>query len=304
MSKSTVKYIPELEQDYQRSSTVGYEPEGSYGFLRCLEHGAPSSLIRWHHHEEYELHLITKTSGKFFVGDYIGEFKPGNLVLTGPNLPHNWISTNIPEEGVVSSDFCLQFADEPYRKAAELLPELKQALPLLDRAKNGIEFIGISNFTHEQLKKIKASVGIESINEFLKLILELSKHKEYKLLSTVQVRNYNDDDSMNRFHKIIDYIIENYNTNLSMANIAEKIGMDSSQFSRCFKKASGNTFTEFINRLRINRACQLLTETEKYISTICYEVGYNNVANFNRRFIEIKKMTPSKYRKRSQVKFT
>ena len=304
MSKSTVKYIPELEQDYQRSSTVGYEPEGSYGFLRCLEHGAPSSLIRWHHHEEYELHLITKTSGKFFVGDYIGEFKPGNLVLTGPNLPHNWISTNIPEEGVVSRDFCLQFADEPYRKAAELLPELKQALPLLDRAKNGIEFIGISNFTHEQLKKIKASVGIESINEFLKLILELSKHKEYKLLSTVQVRNYNDDDSMNRFHKIIDYIIENYNTNLSMANIAEKIGMDSSQFSRCFKKASGNTFTEFINRLRINRACQLLTETEKYISTICYEVGYNNVANFNRRFIEIKKMTPSKYRKRSQVKFT
>jgi len=294
---------PELELDYQRNSTVGYEPQGSYGFLRCLEHGAPSSLIRWHHHEEYELHLITKTSGKLFVGDYIGEFKPGNLVLTGPHLPHNWISTDIPEGGVRSRDFCLQFADEPFRKAAELLPELKQALPLLDRSKNGIEFIGISSFAHEQLKKIKASVGIESINEFLKLILVLCKHKEYKLLSTVQVRNYNNDTS-NRFHEIIDYIIENYNTNLSMANIAEKIGMDSSQFSRCFKKASGNTFTEFINRLRINRACQLLTETEKYISTICYEVGYNNVANFNRRFIEIKNMTPSKYREGSQVKFT
>ena len=80
--------------------------------------------------------------------------------------------------------------------------------------------------------------------------------------------------------------------------------MDSSQFSRCFKKLSGNTFTEFINRLRINRSCQLLTETDKYISTICYEVGYNNVANFNRRFVEIKQMTPSKYRKRSKVKFT
>ena len=304
MGKSILKYIPEIEHDYQRNSAVGYEPEGSYGFLRCLEHGAPSSLIRWHHHEEYELHLITKTSGKFFVGDYIGEFKPGNLVLTGPNLPHNWISTNIPEGGVRSRDFCLQFADEPYRKAAELLPELKQALPLLDRAKNGIEFLGISNFAHQQLKKIKASVGIESINEFLKLILELSKHEDYKLLSTVQVCNYNDDPSMQKFQEIIDYIIENYNANLSMAQLAEKIGMDSSQFSRCFKKISGNTFTEFINRLRINRSCQLLTETEKYISTICYEVGYNNVANFNRRFVEIKQMTPSKYRKRSKVKFT
>ena len=304
MGKSILKYVPEIEHDYQRNSASGYEPEGSYGFLRCLEHGAPSSLIRWHHHEEYELHLITKTSGKFFVGDYIGEFKPGNLVLTGPHLPHNWISTNIPEGGVRFRDFCLQFADEPFRKAAELLPELKQALPLLDRAKNGIEFIGISNFAHQQLKKIKASVGIESINEFLKLILELSKHEDYKLLSTVQVCNYNDDPSMQKFQEIIDYIIENYNANLSMAQLAEKIGMDSSQFSRCFKKISGNTFTKFINRLRINRSCQLLTETEKYISTICYEVGYNNVANFNRRFVEIKQMTPSKYRKRSKVKFT
>jgi len=105
------------------------------------------------------------------------------------------------------------------------------------------------------------------------------------------------------FSGVIDYITENYNADFSMTDIAEKMGMDSSQFSRCFKKASGNTFTGFVNRLRVNRACQLLTETDKYISTICYHVGYNNVANFNRRFVEIKKITPSEYRKQSQLKF-
>jgi len=88
-----------------------------------------------------------------------------------------------------------------------------------------------------------------------------------------------------------------------MSEIAERTGMDSSQFSRCFKKASGNTFTGFVNRLRINHACQLLAETDKCISTICYDVGYNNVANFNRRFVEIKKITPSEYRKQSKSKF-
>ena len=299
-----MKHAPELEQDFQRNATLGYEPEGSYGFLRCLEHGAPHPLIRWHQHEEYELHLITETSGRMFVGDYIGEFAPGTLVLTGPNLPHNWISINMPEEGVASRDFCLQFADEPFRKASELIPELKQALPLLDRARNGIEFSGISDFAHQQLVKIKDSTGLNSFNEFLILIYELSKHKEYQLLSNAQLLSLNDDDSMKRFSGIIDYITENYNTNFSMTEIAEKSGMDSSQFSRCFKKASGNTFTGFVNRLRVNRACQLLTETDKYISTICYHVGYNNVANFNRRFVEIKKITPSEYRKQSQSKFS
>jgi len=298
------KHSPVLEQDFQRNSTMGYEPEGSYGFLRCLEHGAPNPLIRWHHHEEYELHLITETSGRMFVGDYIGEFKPGNLVLTGPNLPHNWVSNDMPEEGVSSRDFCLQFADAPLRKASELIPELKQALPLLDRAKNGIEFYGLSNFAHQQLMKIKSSTGLSSFNEFLVLIQELSNHQEYQLLSNAQLKASSDDDSMSRFSNIIDYVTENYNTNFSMTEIASKTGMDSSQFSRCFKKASGNTFTGFVNRLRVNRACQLLTETDKYISTICYHVGYNNVANFNRRFVEIKKITPSEYRKQSKSKFT
>ena len=304
MSKYSSKYKPELEHDFQRNSSIGYEPEGTYGFLRCLEHGAPNPLIRWHQHEEYELHLITETSGRMFVGDYIGEFKPGTLVLTGPNLPHNWVSNNIPEEGIPHRDFCVQFADEPFRKASELLPELKEALPLLDRAKNGIEFYGISDFAHKKLVKIKEFTGLSSFNQFLLLILELSNHKDYQLLSHAQIQSFDDDDSVKRFSTIIDYITENYNADFSMTDIAAKIGMDGSQFSRCFKKATGNTFTGFVNRLRVNRACQLLTETDKYISTICYHVGYNNVANFNRRFVEIKKITPSEYRKQSQSKFS
>lgn len=303
MKNANFKQKPELELAFQRNADMGYEPAGSYGFLRCLEHGAPNPLIRWHHHEEYELHLITSTRGRMFVGDYIGEFKPGNLVLTGPHLPHNWISNELPDEGVASRDFVLQFADEPFRKSCELIPELGQALPLLDRAKNGIEFYGISDFAKQQLLKIKNNTGLRSFNEFLILIQELSNHTEYQLLSNTQLKGFEDDASTKRFSDVVDYITENYNAQFSMTEIAEKTGMDSSQFSRCFKKASGNTFTGFVNRLRINRACQLLAETDKYISTICYHVGYNNVANFNRRFIEIKKITPSEYRKQSKSKF-
>ena len=59
--------------------------------IRYLEHGFPSELIRWHAHDDYELHFIVATTGKVFIGDYIGTYSPGQLILTGPRLPHNWV---------------------------------------------------------------------------------------------------------------------------------------------------------------------------------------------------------------------
>ncbi len=87
---------PELEHDYARSTALGYEPAEDTGFITCLAHGFPTPLARWHFHDEYELHLITATSGKAFIGDWIGPFQPGHLVLCGPRLPHNWISMDVP----------------------------------------------------------------------------------------------------------------------------------------------------------------------------------------------------------------
>jgi len=92
--------------------------------FKAWSHGYPFRTVRWHFHPEYELHLITHTSGDYFVGDFIGQFEPGNLVLTGPNLPHNWI-TDLPE-GTCIPNFCLvlQFTDEFIRSVIDALPEL------------------------------------------------------------------------------------------------------------------------------------------------------------------------------------
>lgn len=294
---------PELERDFQRDPGLGYEPEGSFGYVRCLEHGAPNPLIRWHYHEEYELHLIVKTSGKVFVGDYIGRFEPGHLVLTGPRLPHNWISTELPEQGVTVRDMVLQFADEPLRRASESLPELREALPLLERAKHGIEFMGMSDKAFEYINLIKHSSGMQRFATFLELLSDLAEHRNYRLLSSVQLQSFEDDASLAQISAVVDYITENYASQFSLAEIAERMGMSESRFSRYFRRATGNTFTDFVNRVRINRACQLLMESEQYISTICYDVGFNNIANFNRRFMELKGTTPTDFRKQGEARY-
>jgi hypothetical protein len=135
---------PELEHDHTPPGLAGLRGTEETGLVRCLAHGFPTPLARWHFHDEYELHLITATSGKAFVGDWIGPFHPGHLVLCGPRLPHNWVSIDLPEGGAAERDLVIQFSHEPIARAAEMIPELAEVLPLLERARHGIEFFGMS----------------------------------------------------------------------------------------------------------------------------------------------------------------
>jgi AraC-like DNA-binding protein len=294
---------PELEHDVGRTPNLGYEPPGTYGFVRCLEHGFPNPLVRWHYHEEYELHLIVRTRGKVFVGDYIGHFEPGHLVLTGPRLPHNWISTDVAPEGVAVRDRVLQFSDAPLREAAELIPELQEMLPLLERARHGIEFFGMSELTDARLDRIKRSHGLRRLAEFVDLMGELARCTDMRSLSTVQLQSFEDDASLAQISGIVDWVTEHCAEQFAMSDVCARVGMSESKFSRYFRRATGNTFTDFVNRLRINRACQLLMETDRYITNVCYDVGFNNVANFNRRFLQVKGMTPKEFRQQSGGRF-
>jgi len=273
------------------------------GFMRYLEHGYPSPLVRWHCHEEYELHLIVATSGKLFVGDYIGEFAPGHLVLTGPRLPHNWISSGVAEPGVPLRDMIVQFAHNPLEAAAQTIPELREVLPLLSRATYGVEFIGMGAEAERHLRRIRETTGIERLTEFMTLIGKLAHCTEYRLLSSVKMQSFDDDAALAEINTVLNYITEHYRQPLSADIMADKVGMSVSKFSRFFRRATGNSFTDFVNRIRINKACQLLMNTDQYVTNVCYNVGFNNVANFNRRFLQLKGVTPKEFRQKAEARF-
>jgi AraC-like DNA-binding protein len=293
---------PELERDYVRSPALGYE-SAEVGLIRCLSHGFPTPLARWHYHDEYELHLIVASSGKAFVGDYIGTFQPGHLVLTGPRLPHNWISVDVPKEGYTQRDLVIQFQHEPLAQAAKHIRELEEVLPLLSRARNGIEFFGVSDLAINHWHKIKQAKGLERFAAFSAFMCELARWSNYKLLSQAQLQSIDNDAQLNQIDDIVSRITDDLTQQLSAASLAAELGMTESSFSRFFRRATGNTYSDFVNQVRVNRACQLLMESDRFITHICYEVGFNNVANFNRRFLNVKGMTPSEFRKQADSRF-
>jgi AraC-like DNA-binding protein len=296
---------PELEIELSRNPSLGSETsnEAGIGVIRCLQHGFPTPLARWHYHDEYELHLIIATTGKAFVGDWIDDFRPGHLVLTGPRLPHNWISMDVPDGGIAERDLAIQFPHEPIARVADKVPEFAQVLPMLERARHGVEFFGFGTQAHDRWREVKAARGAHRFAAFCGFLADLAASTDYRLLSSVQMKGVDDERSLARIDAVVSRITDTVSHSVSAADIAAELGMTESRFSRFFRRATGNTFTDFVNRVRVNRACHLLLESDSRITDICYVVGFNNVANFNRRFLDIKGMTPREYRRQGESRF-
>jgi len=256
---------------------------------------------------EHELHLIGAAPARLRVGNGIDEethrFAPGTVVLLGPRLPHSLAFEHRPMHGAGNAgSLVLRFGDEPLRRGMELFPELRDAAPLLARARQGVQFVGLNEGIVSRLRRIEMLQGLARFAEFTVLLNELSQWSEYRLLADAAFT----DDSLGepgaatRIHKALDHIRDNYAEELSLAEVGAVVGMRENAFSRSFRRATGQTFTDFVIGLRVARACRLLASTRQQVSSICYEVGFNNISNFNRHFRRIKGMTPGEFRAGTQ----
>ena len=276
-----------------RITDPSYELMDDHNGLSIIyrQHGFPCPLVRWHFHKEYELHLIVASSGKVFIGDYIGNFYPESLFLTGPNLPHNWIS---------------QVAGDEVVPTRHIFTELKSLAPLLERAQYGIEFRCKKTIAHAMtlMQRIEDAQGMARLGHFFILLEVLSACEDYQLLSGVTTPQQADEHSIDRTNRAVDYIFAHYARELPLEEVAEYLGMKPTYFSRVFKQATGRTFIEFVNRLRISKSCELLADGDKAVTDVCFESGFNNISNFNRRFQQLKGMTPSHYRRLAVQRLT
>jgi len=295
------------------NKALTYQPEfeivdGGLSSLRYLEHGAESDLIRWHCHTEFELHMIVATHGKAFVGDHIGNFGPGYVYLIGPHLPHNWISSEDTESSSTSviRDKVINFSQQSFDLLYEAVPEARELSGLLEQAAYGLEFYDGDSKLYESLfDQVRDSRGINKLISFFELLSLLLNDSNRRRLSSRKFLLGDQMQNADLVDKALAYIGQNYTQSLSLEEISSHIGMASpSSFSRFFHKATGVKYIDFVKKIRISKACEKLEMSDEPITSICYSVGFANVANFNRHFMSIKGMTPRKYRTWSQKKYS
>jgi AraC-like DNA-binding protein len=265
--------------------------------FKIWSHGSPYRTVRWHFHPEYELHLVTATEGERYVGDHMGPFRAGDLVLVGPNLPHNWIS-NIPEgESVEERCLVLQFTDEFIAACMATFPELRFVQPLLQESFRGVRFAAkAAERVGPLMRDLLTASEARRIMLFV-TILDLIGHDKRRIPLASPGFQPNPSAYLSKtMNLILQHIGRNFTRDLSETDLARLSRQSASTFSRSFRKHTGMTFVQYVNALRIGLACQHLGQAELTITDICYAVGFNNVSNFNRQFLAAKGMPPSKFR--------
>ncbi len=266
--------------------------------FKAWDHGYPFRTVRWHFHPECEIHHVVTTSGRYFVGDFIGEFGPGNLVMTGPNLPHNWVSQVAPETPVPLRSRVVQFPESFILAAAEVFPELKTFRPVLELSRRGALFgVRTAALVNPMLAELTQAQGIRRVELFVGILGALGRDQDVGPLAST---SYLPDPSgfmSTGVNKALAYINEHLTEPFTESDLAAIAGRSPSSFSRCFRRHTGMGVVQYVNRLRINLACQLLmSEPRQPVTEICFATGFNNLSNFNRQFLMQKGVSPSRFR--------
>ncbi len=248
-------------------------------------------------HKNYELNLMTLGSGKRIVGNNISSFENNDLILIGPNLPHNRILTG-PERINPPECLILYISDRLISNDLIRIKELETIQQLFNRAMSGLVFKGEGVKQVEQ--KITKLAGLQGINGFIALIqllkslTEIEGQELFSRSPELLDSHYKDLD---KIKMVYDFILRNIHNPVTLDEVAGLLNMAPGSFSRFFKKRTGKSLLQYVKDIRIGLASKMLSNTEKPVSQICVESGYNNLANFNFYFKSLMKMTPSEYRK-------
>ncbi|OLP55603.1 AraC family transcriptional regulator [Rhizobium rhizosphaerae] len=254
----------------------------------------------WNFHPEIEIHYVSNASGVLLAGDHVGAFTPGHISMIGSNLPHDWVTPLKPGERIAGRDIVIQFLPSKLEQASAFLPELAGFREFFTRAQRGLSFKGQARERAEALiLDMEFQTGSVRLSTFLSLLSLLRDTDEVDILSSEAYVPDLSSGSLEALQMVFAHIFANLSEDIRLPDMARMVDMSDSSFSRFFKKNSGNSFTDHVNKLRIWKAGQLLTDTSMPITDICFEVGFRNLSNFNRVFLRHHNLTPSRYRKLS-----
>ncbi len=255
----------------------------------------------WHYHPEIDILLTVKNTGYHITGDYMGDLKPGTLLLNGSNVPHAFHPNEAPEgDPLKPAMLVIQFSMDSLGKDLLSKIEMDHIRSFLETTGRSFEFVGE---TREQVEQMMWQMMDQNAGQrFAQLILILDAlasapdSERRSLVSQIYAPSLN-DQNVELIDRVKNWILHNLDQVIRLEDVAKVARMSPKSFSRFFKKNTGKAFIQYINELRVGLACRKLMQSEASVAEICYASGFNNLSNFNRQFKDRKGMSPKEFRK-------
>lgn len=261
---------------------------------------APYFDPTFHLHPEFQLSFVVKGEGTRFIGDNMKSFEDGDLVLTGPNLPHVWRNDNkYFEKGseLSTTVIVIYFHDCFLGETLHLTEEMEDINRLFQKALRGIEITGKTRMiVCEMMKKLLGLKSMDSIIQLLSILNVLAKSNDCHLITHNHLVSLNTEAEANRMNKVYGYVMKNFRQKINLAEVADIVNMTDTSFSRYFKSRANKSFSDFLKEVRVEYACKLLKEERMNIDRIGYECGFQTLSNFNKQFKTVMGKQPHCYR--------
>jgi len=258
------------------------------------------SSKQYHYHEEYELMYNIENCGIRCVGDSIERYGRNELVFIGQGIPHFWHTDNpyfTKDTDLKAKAVIIHFGKNLFTNLISSFPELSDLDNLFERSGRGIHFHGLeARLIGSKMLSLMKLTGWKRLLMLIEILLLMNETSNYRLLSSTRFNEINKIGSNEKINRVFNFMLENYNNDLTLEEAASHLNMSVSAFCRFFKKHTTKTFSQVLNEIRIGFACRSLLYTENAISEIAFNAGYNNVAYFNRLFKKIKSVTPNEFR--------
>ena len=258
----------------------------------CRRYRTPDFETSWHKHEECELIMIAGGTGTAMIGDFVGEYKTGDIYFIGSNIPHSFRKRH---HKMIGDAVVAHFKQDVFGESFFLLPEIKNMRTFLHKS----DALQLTNKLKREVSALllpmENAKGFERINLLLQALQKMSTSSSYSRLT--QDFSSPDNNINPAIEKIIEYSFKHYLEPITLEQVAAIAEMSIPTFCRFFKKNIKKTYFNFLQDLRISHACKLLTNTSKPVMDCCYESGYNSWAHFSKQFKQIKQITPSMYRR-------
>ena len=254
-----------------------------------------------HYHPTYQLTLILEGMGTFFIADHIERFKPGDIFLIGPDLPHVFRCDNEyykEDSNLQVNGMSAYFRHDSFGSPFFYLPENIELNALLIDAKRGIKVSGAT--AHKITPQMDALFHLKGVEKITALLLMLNKiaqapKEEVCLLSSPGFLGSMKNEDNDRMNLVFDFVMKHFTEDISLEEVSEIACMTTTAFCRFFKKRTRKSLFVFVAETRIGYACKLLLEENLSVAQIAYQSGFSNVSNFHRQFKQIMKKTPLAY---------